>query len=80
MPPLSCTVATSVMIAPSGNDFIAIAAGERHSLAIRKFCNYSLVGDVNDDCRCDMEDFAIMADNWLIDCDVEPSNTACVAK
>ena len=43
-------------------------------------CNYLLVGDVNDDCRFDMADFAIMAENWLIDCDLEPLNPACIPK
>ena len=80
MPPLSCTVATSVMIAPSGNDFIAIDAGGYNSLAVKYVCGYLLVGDVNDDCRFDVADFAIMVENWLIDCDVEPLNEACEPK
>ena len=65
---------------PDGNSFIAIAAGHSRGLAIRKVCSYLLAGDVNDDCRFDMADLAIMAENWLIDCDVEPVDEACVPK
>lgn len=66
---------------PSGDDFVAIAAGATHSLAIKKLpCPYVLVGDLNNDCRLDFLDFAMMAANWLIDCDLAPQNPACVPK
>lgn len=81
---------------PEENDFIAIAAGKYYGLAIRYVCSYLLVGDVNDDYKFDIEDFAIMTDrwlttydmedlvimveNWLIDCNVEPLNEACEPK
>jgi len=65
---------------PSPNTgFIAIAAGDRHSLGL-KGCLYNLAGDLNDDCKVDFRDFAIMADNWLIDCNTDPSNPVCVPK
>ena len=31
-------------------------------------CQDELIGDLNDDCRVDLLDFAIMAENWLNDC------------
>ena len=65
---------------PSPNSgFTAIAAGGYSSLAIRE-CLYNVAGDYNDDCRVDMEDFAVFADGWLVDCYATPSNPACVPK
>jgi len=43
-------------------------------------CLFDMAGDLNDDCKVDFHDFAIMAANWLIDCDTNPSNPACVPK
>ena len=66
---------------PVGNDFVAIAAGHNHSMALKgKPCEHVLVGDLNDDCRVDFSDFALIASNWLIDCDLNPENPACVLK
>jgi len=41
-------------------------------------CQYVLLGDVNSDCKFDFYDFALMAANWLIDCNIEPNNPACI--
>jgi hypothetical protein len=65
---------------PAGNDFVAIAAGGYHSLAIKESCQYALAGDLNGDCRVDLGDLAIMAANWLIDCKLNPADAACIAK
>ncbi|MBN2314647.1 MAG: hypothetical protein JXM79_12010 [Sedimentisphaerales bacterium] len=65
---------------PTGNDFVAISAGFSHSLAIRRSCEYVLIGDLNDDCKVDFSDFALMASHWLIDCDLNPEYPACVPK
>ena len=65
---------------PAGNDFIAVAAGSAHSLALRKSCEYKLAGDLNDDCKVDFSDFAMVAAHWLIDCDLNPEDPACVPK
>jgi alpha-tubulin suppressor-like RCC1 family protein len=65
---------------PDGNDFVAIAAGMSHSLAIRRNCEYMLSGDLNDDCKVDFSDLALMAAHWLIDCDLNPTDPACVPK
>jgi len=43
-------------------------------------CPYVIMGDLNNDCRVNFTDFALMAVNWLVDCWLEPSNPACVAK
>jgi exo-beta-1,3-glucanase (GH17 family) len=45
-----------------------------------EFCDYSLEGDIDGNCRVDFIDLAIMAQNWLIDCRLTPGNPACVAK
>ena len=65
---------------PAGNDFIAIAVGLNHSLALKEDCQYALKGDLNNDCKVDFSDFAIMASHWLIDCDLNPEDPACVPK
>jgi hypothetical protein len=44
------------------------------------YCGYVLTGDMNDDCKFDFRDFAVMAANWLIDCDQTPGDPACVPK
>jgi hypothetical protein len=67
-------------VPPEGNGFVAIAAGQSHSLAIRRSCEYELAGDLNDDCKVDFSDFEIMAAHWLIDCNLNPENPACVPK
>ena len=43
-------------------------------------CKYKLAGDLNDDCRNDLKDIAILAANWLIDCNITPNDPACVPK
>ena len=59
-------------------------------------CDYNLAGDMNDDCRVELTDFAQlgtgwqisyymldlkeMAGNWLINCSVNPSDPACIPR
>lgn len=43
-------------------------------------CPFDLLGDLNYDCRVDFSDFALMASNWLIDCEQLPVDPACVPK
>ena len=43
-------------------------------------CSYALIGDLNDDCKVDTTDFAIMAQSWLTDCITNPSDPLCVPK
>ena len=49
-------------------------------LVTQPTCQYELVGDLNNDCRVNYYDFAIMAENWLIDCYIDPNNPACIPK
>ena len=41
-------------------------------------CQYKLIGDLNNSCKVDFYDFALMAAHWLIDCKLKPENPACV--
>jgi len=43
-------------------------------------CPYELAGDMNCDCRVDFLDFAMIADNWLIDCELTPDEPACIPR
>jgi hypothetical protein len=43
-------------------------------------CQYDLVGDLNNDCRVDFVDFAMMANNWLVDCIINPVTPPCIAR
>jgi len=64
-------------------DFTAIAAGGMHSLGLKggtALCLYNIKGDFNNDCKIDFSDFAMFAENWLINCFENPSNPACVHK
>ena len=76
--------------------FISVAAGSYHSLGIKYVCYYELAGDLNDDCKVDFYDFAMMAQSWLIDfefsdlklmtgswlidCDENPEDPNCIPK
>ena len=55
-------------------------AKKRFGYALRRVCDFVLAGDMNDDCRVDCYDFAVMAENRLIDCIANPSDPACVPK
>jgi predicted RNase H-related nuclease YkuK (DUF458 family) len=68
-----------------------IIAGTTSSFGVESFdvyliklsadvCQYVLLGDVNSDCKVDFYDFALMAANWLIDCNINPSDPACIPK
>jgi hypothetical protein len=43
-----------------------------------KSCQYTLVGDLNGDCRVDLFDLALMAGAWLVDCNAVPPDPACM--
>lgn len=43
-------------------------------------CNFQLAGDLDDSCRVDLADYAIMASNWLTDCILTPDDPACIPK
>lgn len=48
------------------------------TFTFRLLCANPPVGDLNLDCRVDFFDFAIMASNWLVDCNTNPSSAACL--
>jgi N-acetylneuraminic acid mutarotase len=39
--------------------------------------NGYLSGDLNEDCKINFVDFALMAENWLVDCNVTPGHSSC---
>jgi hypothetical protein len=53
---------------------------DRITVLLRPPCNYTLAGDLNDDCIVNFIDFAVMANNWLVDCIENPDNPECVPK
>ena len=60
--------------------------GQEAEIVIKNFlfrpeiCDYVLAGDANGDCIVNLLDFALMAKNWLIDCNLTPNDPACVHK
>ncbi len=65
---------------PSPNTgFTGIAAGQEYSLGLRG-CAFDLGGDLNNDCKVNMLDFARMGSNWLIHCNTNAYDPACVPK
>jgi probable HAF family extracellular repeat protein len=55
--------------------------GEWHAfLLVPNPCDYKLAGDLNDDCKVDFADFAVMATNWLVDCVLYSTDPAFVPK
>lgn len=47
---------------------------------VEVLCPYKLAGDANGDCKVDLADLALMAENWLIDCVASPTQPACVPR
>ena len=41
-------------------------------------CHFDLPGDINNDCKSDLADIAVVASTWLIDCDIDNSNPNCL--
>ena len=41
-------------------------------------CDYDINGDINGDCKVNLEDFALLASNWLLDCKATPNDPGCV--
>ena len=74
---------TSIALDANGYPHISYWDGANDDLKYahsKYFCEYVLSGDMNDDCKFDFRDFALMAKNWLIDCDKNPPDPACVPK
>jgi hypothetical protein len=47
-------------------------------LADTEVCDYTLLGDLDNNCRVDFYDIALISGNWLIDCMLSPEDPACV--
>lgn len=45
---------------------------------IDNVCHYKVLGDLNLDCKVTLEDLALMAGNWLVDCTEEPVPQSCI--
>jgi hypothetical protein len=79
---------------PVDTNFVAVAGGGYHTLALELNCLYQLEGDFDDNCRVNLHDFQILASawlsgytladlqfmtaNWLTDCHLTPSDPACI--
>ena len=47
------------------------------STVIAADCHFDLPGDINNDCKTDLADVAIVASTWLVDCDADNGNINC---
>lgn len=41
-------------------------------------CDFEIVGDLNRDCKVNLEDFVLLARNWLLDCKLSPGDPDCI--
>ncbi len=72
---------TSIALDANGHPHISYFDATNYDLKYAyAYCGYVIDGDNNDDCKVDFRDFALMATNWLIDCDRSPLDPACVPK
>lgn len=51
---------------------------EQGPMADTEVCPFTILGDLDHNCRIDFHDVALMVGNWLIDCHLTPLNPACV--
>jgi hypothetical protein len=71
---------------PPGTPGAPPTDGQEAEIVIRNFLfrteirDYIITGDLNDDCQVDVLDIALLAENWLLNCDLTPSDPACVTK
>ena len=63
---------------PPGNGFTAIAAEGFRGLALEAVCAFTLAGDLNNDCKVDLYDYAILAANWLAECITPLADPDCI--
>jgi len=73
MPGLSSSAQNRALA--SGDDYLDNFVVD--SGTVVQMCD-ALTGDLNKDCIVNFNDFAIMASNWLIDCEIDPNNPACI--
>jgi hypothetical protein len=48
------------------------------TFTFKLMCDNPPLGDLNLDCRVDFFDFALMASNWLVDCNTNPNSPECL--
>lgn len=71
---------------PDVYDLVLATAGQsddwyqEEHFYLEVLCPYSLPGDTNGDCKVDLVDFALVAQNWLTDCGLNPADPACISK
>ena len=41
-------------------------------------CHFDLTGDINNDCKTDLADIALIASTWLINCEIDTGNVNCI--
>lgn len=83
----------SAFTAPAGTAQVILAvgmedAGVGHTVGIDNValsapgaCHYKLAGDLDDNCKVDLFDIALLVANWLTDCELTPGDDpACVLK
>ena len=51
---------------------------QQETFYLEVFCPFEMAGDLNEDCRIDFHDFAILSSAWLVDCIQDPNHPACV--
>lgn len=47
---------------------------------VEQVCRFTVPGDLNIDCKVNLEDLAVMAGNWLVDCTAEPVPSSCIPR
>jgi hypothetical protein len=63
-----------------GSDFGSFPRVDGVMIQFCNGCSYKIVGDLNDDCVVNIDDIALLLENWLVDCNVVPTDLACVPK
>ncbi len=69
--------ATDIVVGTMGDDDGGTNTGAVWTLFLYA-CTYNIQGDINYDCNVNFLDFAIMSENWLLDCEQTPDDPACI--
>ncbi|MBP8605655.1 MAG: PQQ-binding-like beta-propeller repeat protein [Phycisphaerae bacterium] len=77
-------LAAALEIFASDSPSLGIASGmvvpQMSAAAEAVGCPYALTGDLDSNCSVNMTDLMILAENWLVDCSLQPANPACQQK
>ncbi|MBC8379524.1 MAG: hypothetical protein H8E62_10140 [Planctomycetes bacterium] len=78
------------VVAPAGAQYatvVLVAHGWCQQPEITRFdmisllptpCPYEIAGDLDNNCRVNLADVALLAANWLVDCIDDPTDPACI--